>query len=207
MNSKLTQLTQQKSASELQTMSRDSYLWLTKKINGLRNPAAMAKSISLEKSRQIDKHKLPGYSGKFLMGGLYFFMYNPKLKHDLPYYDVFPLVMPLERYADGFLGLNLHYLPIKYRVIFMEKLMPFALYNDEDEIKRMRVTYDILNASRRFREFRPCLKRYLYPHIRSKILAVQPNEWDVAMFLPVHQFKKAQPKEVWQDSINEIRNS
>lgn len=198
MNSKLTQLTQQKSASELQTMSRDSYLWLTKKINGLRNPAAMSKDISLEKSR---------YTRRFLIGGLYFFMYNPKLKHELPYYDVFPLVMPLERYADGFLGLNLHYLPIKYRVIFMEKLMPFALYNDEDEIKRMRVTYDILNASRRFREFRPCLKRYLYPHIRSKILAVQPNEWDVAMFLPVHQFKKAQPKEVWQDSINEIRNS
>jgi hypothetical protein len=47
----------------------------------------------------------------------------------------------------------------------------------------------------------------LYSHIKSRILAVEPNEWDVAMYLPIQQFKKAQPKEVWKDSIEEIRNS
>ena len=40
------------------------------------------------------------------------FVYDPKYKKTLPYYDTFPLVLPLERYSDGFLGLNFHYLPI-----------------------------------------------------------------------------------------------
>ncbi len=34
-----------------------------------------------------------------------------------------------------------------------------------------------------------------------------PDEWDVATYLPVHQFKKQPAKTVWQDSIEEIRNS
>ena len=89
----------------------------------------------------------------------------------------------------------------------MTKLMRFAILNEEDEIIRMRVTYDILNSTRRFREFRPCLKRYLFTHIRSKILLVQPNEWDVAMFLPIQQFKKDTAKNVWRESLTKIRNS
>mgnify|MGYP003346886620 CR=1 FL=1 len=84
-------------------------------------------------------------------------------------------------------------------------ILGLILYNDEDEIKRLRITYDILSASKRFREFKPCLKRYLTSHIQSKILAIQPDEWDVATFLPMHQFKKARPQEVWQDSVNEIK--
>ena len=196
MASKLTILTQQKSAAQLQTLSKDSIRWLNKKVSELRNPYLMSKSIAGEKER---------HTRKFLLGGMYFFFYDPKLKYELPYYDKFPLVIPLERYNDGFLGMNLHYLPIKYRVAFMDKLLDYAIFNEENEIKRLRVTYDLLNATRRFKEFRPCVKRYLMPHIRSKILSVHPEEWDVALFLPVHQFKKAKPQEVWQDSIEEIR--
>jgi len=45
-------------------------------------------------------------------GRLNMFFYDPKFKKTLPYYDTFPLVLPLERYDDGFLGINLHYLPM-----------------------------------------------------------------------------------------------
>ena len=115
------------------------------------------------------------------------------------------MVLILDRDKEGFTGLNLHYLPIRYRVAFLNKLMSYAMYNDEDEIKRLRVTYEILSSSKRFKEFRPCFKRYLYGHVKSKILAIQPNEWEVAVFLPMQQFKKAKPQKVWQESINEIR--
>ena len=138
---------------------------------------------------------------------MYFFFYDPKTKAELPYYDTFPLVLVLERYPDGFLGLNLHYLPVKYRIAFLNKLMPLAVLDDSDEIKRMRVTYDILDASRRYKAFRPCVKKYLYGHFRSKLLTVQPNEWDVATMIPVHQFKKAKPSQVWHESIEQIRNN
>ena len=90
----------------------------------------------------------------------------------------------------------------------MSKLIPYgAARNNQEEVARLHVTYDILEATRTLKEFRPCLKRYLYDHMQSRILAVQPNEWDTALALPIQQFKKATAKEVWADSLNEIRNS
>jgi hypothetical protein len=198
MASKLTTLTQQKNAAELQSLSRESYQWLIRKIAEIRNPSAIPRSIGAEDFR---KNK------RFMLGGLYHFYYDPKGKDDMPYYDKFPLVLALEKYNDGFLGLNLHYLPIKYRVAFLGKLMDFAVLNAENDIKRLRVTYDILNASRRFKEFRPCIKRYLHGHIKSKILAIQPAEWEVAVFLPTQVFKGAKPQEVWKESVDEIKHS
>jgi hypothetical protein len=198
MGSKLTQLAKQRTAAQLQLMSRDSLKWLTKKISELKNPSGIASTINNERFRSLNR---------FHVGGLYFFYYDPKTKKEIPYYDRFPLVLVLERYDDGFLGLNLHYLPLKYRLSFLDKLMDYAVLDGNNDILRMRVSYDILNASKRFREFKPCLKKYLYSHVQSKILAVQPNEWDIAAYLPIHQFKKASVNEVWQDSLNEIRKN
>jgi len=197
MASILTQLAQEKSSGELRTMSNESLKWLMAKIADVRG-VRVAKSISNEKVRQVNK---------FILGGLYCFYYNPKGKTDLPYYDQFPMVLALERYNDGFLGLNFHYLPIKYRVVFLDKLMNFATMGDAGEIMRMRVTYDILTASKRLKLFKPCIKRYLSSHIQSKILTIQPNEWDIAALLPLQQFKGATAPEVWQDSVDELRKN
>jgi hypothetical protein len=163
----------------------------------LKSPSRAAKSISTENDRLVRR---------FNLGGLYYFYYDAKTKETLPYWDAFPLVIMLERYPDGFLGLNLHYLPLSYRINFLDKLLDFAVYTPDNEIKRLRVTYDILSASKRYKEFAPCIKQYLYSQIQSKIVAVQPNEWDIAAFLPVHQFKKARAKTVWQESVEQIRN-
>ena len=197
MASILTQLAQEKSAGELRTMSNESLKWLMAKIADVRG-VRVAKSISNEKVRQVNK---------FILGGLYCFYYNPKGKTDLPYYDQFPMVLALERYNDGFLGLNFHYLPIKYRVVFLDKLMNFAMMGDAGEIMRMRVTYDILTASKRLKLFKPCIKRYISSHIQSKLLTIQPNEWDIAALLPLQQFKGATAPEVWQDSVDELRKN
>lgn len=192
--SKLTTLARQKTAAQLQTASRDSYRWLIKKINELANPTGIASVIARE-----DR------SNRFTNGGLYYFYYDPKGKADLPYYDRFPLVLVLEITADGFLGLNLHYLPIRERIALLDNLMEYADLDKNKDILRMRVSYDILNASKRFKQFKPCLKKYLFGHVQSKILAVQPNEWDVAAFLPIQQFRKATTAEVWQESLEQIR--
>jgi hypothetical protein len=197
MASILTQLAQEKSAGELRTMSNESLKWLMAKIADVRG-VRVAKGISNEKVRQVNK---------FILGGLYCFYYNPKGKMDLPYYDQFPMVLALEKYNDGFLGLNFHYLPIKYRVVFLDKLMNFAMMGDAGEIMRMRVTYDILTASKRLKLFKPCIKRYLSSHIQSKLLTIQPNEWDIAALLPLQQFNGATAPEVGQDSVDELRKN
>ena len=197
MTSKLTQLTEQLATSGIELRSKQSIKWLLDKISDIRNPIAVARDIKGEKYRETRNIKL---------GNLYCFYYDPLGKDDLPYYDKFPLVLVLQKEADGFLGLNLHYLPIKVRALFMDKLMRFAIMKDDDIVK-LRVTYDILSASKRLREFRPCIKRYLTSHIKSKILAIEPHEFEVASFLPLQQFKGAKPTEVWEESIEKIRNS
>lgn len=194
--SRLTKLADERSGLQLDRYSTQSLKWFTSKINNLKNPRVLANQIRKETDRNANR---------FLIGGLYFFYYSAKYDDKLPYWDAFPLVLPLERYGDGFLGMNLHYLPPRIRAGFMDKLMNFAIYGDNDEIKRLRITYDIISASRRYKEFRPCIKRYLYQNIASKMLKVEPNEWETAVFLPVHQFQKAKVNEVWQDSIKEIK--
>ena len=195
--SKLTDLANLRSQQEYQRYSTSSYRWFIDKINNIRNPMALANQIKKETDR---------ITNRFTIGGLYYFYYNAKTANRLEYWDAFPLVIPLERYTDGFLGLNLHYLPVKIRAGFMDKLMDKAVLNPNDDPIRIRISYQILDSTKRYKEFRPCLKRYLYGLIASKILAVQPNEWETAVFLPTHQFQKAKASTVWQDSIDEIKN-
>jgi hypothetical protein len=196
--SKLTELAKEHKATELPMLSKNSLAWLREKIAEIKRPAAIVRDIVQEKSRRTNQLKL---------GRLYAFVYDPKSKDDLPYYDKFPLVLVLEKYPDGFLGLNLHYLPYKYRVAFLTKLVKYAVTDKEDDIVRLRVTYDILNASRRFKEFKPCLKRYLFNHMRSRLLTIQPNEWETATLLPLQMFKGATVNKVWKESVEEIRES
>jgi hypothetical protein len=194
--SKLTILAEQKKTEGLRTMSKDSVTWLREKIDEIKKTSNIASTISRETFRQTNQ---------FRLGMLYCFYYDPKTKADMPYWDKFPMVLVLERYNDGFLGLNLHYLPVKYRVAFLTKLMKFAQLTPDNDIKRMRISYDILQATKRYAEFRPCIKRYLHNHVRSKLLTIQPNEWDVAIMLPLHQFKGAKAQTVWKDSVQEYK--
>ena len=90
------------------------------------------------------------------------------------------------------------------RDLFLDLLLDYAVYNDQDDIRRMRVTYNILASSKRFKAFGPCLKKYLYSHTTSKIIHVEPHEWETALFLPIEQFQKAKKKEVHMDSLHEI---
>ena len=196
MESKLTQLANAR-PSDMQMGSKKSLEWLSQKIAELRGTSNIPAGMSRERFRQVDN---------FRLGKLYCFYYDPKGKESLPYYDRFPMVLAIEKYNDGFLGLNLHYLPFNYRLAFLSKLLKFAVQGEPGEIDRLRVTYDILVASKRLKEFRPCIKRYLAGHIQSKILAIQPNEWDVAAMLPLQQFKGAKAQEVWQESLEQIRN-
>ena len=42
-------------------------------------------------------------------GRMYNFQYDPKTKKQLPYYDRFPLCIPVQPAKKGFHGMNLHY--------------------------------------------------------------------------------------------------
>lgn len=133
-----------------------------------------------------------------LFGNMFFFRYDAKWKDELPYWDKFPLVIPIEFYPDSFLGINLHYVGYEARAILLDKLNAISGNKYLDEHSRVRVTYDLVKESTKFREIQPCLKKYLYSHVKSQFLKVEPTEWDVAIFLPVQQFVGAKPEDIWE---------
>ena len=137
---------------------------------------------------------------KSVLGKMYFYSYDPKWKNDLPWYDTFPLVFPIERYPDGFLGLNFHYLAPKHRAILMDQLKMFANNKKYDETTKLKLTYNMLSGFKKIKRARPTVHRYLDSHIKSKFVLVNADEWEVALFLPVERFKKANKKKVWTHS-------
>jgi hypothetical protein len=137
---------------------------------------------------------------KSVLGKMYFYSYDPKWKDDLPWYDTFPLVFPIERYPDGFLGLNFHYLAPKHRAILMDQLKMFANNKKYDETTKLKLTYNMLKGFTKIKRARPTVHRYLSSKVKSKYVLVNADEWEVALFLPVEKFKKASKKQVWAHS-------
>ena len=134
-------------------------------------------------------------------GKLNMFFYNPKFKKKLPYYDTFPLVLPLETYNDGFLGLNLHYLPIPLRIKLLDRLVDYSNNTQFDESTRIIVDYSKL---KKVKLIQPTIHKYLASQVQSQFRRIDADEFTVATLLPVQRFKKATAKEVWSDSRSMI---
>ena len=81
-------------------------------------------------------------SGKLLQrpsaGRMSMFIYDPKTKQKLPFYDTFPLVLPFELIRGGFIGLNFHYLPYGLRFKLLEQLQQFATNTKFDQSTQLR---------------------------------------------------------------------
>ena len=127
------------------------------------------KYILNEKSDRVgaveeqDANQLRRYA---VQGHLYMFEYKAKMRH-LPYYDRFPLVYVLKATRSEFIGLNLHYLSPKKRIICTKKLMQGRI----DIPKR-------------------CFHKYLQAHVDGLMLDLASSEWDTAILLPTEDFVK-----------------
>ena len=142
--------------------------------------ASIADKISAR--RLMTQGKL---NGRPSVGRLNMFFYDPKYKKTLPYYDTFPLIMPLQAAKGGFYGLNFHYLPFAQRVKFLRQLSKYASDKNFDRNTRYNLTGGIENN----RYFKLCIKHYLFNHVRSSFLNIPANEMAIGIFLPVARFK------------------
>lgn len=135
-----------------------------------------------------------------VIGNMYMFNYSPKTADKLPYYDQFPVIFPYEKTKDGFYGINLHYLPHRYRARLMDMLYTFV-NNDkyDDSTKLQGMSYNTLRGMSNF--FKPCVKRYLNKQVTSRFIHVHPKHWELALFLPLEQFAKESKEKVHEDSL------
>ena len=179
----------------IQARTKESMKWFRTRVSQIKR--VNSKEIQQE-ARQKSRH---------LFGEMYMMFYDPKHKKTLPYYDRFPLVIPFQRAKGGFLGLNLHYLPHGLRAKFLDQLYDTTTNDKYDNTTRFRLTYDILQKVSSNNAFEPCVKHYLSSHIRSKLGVVDAADWEIAIFLPTEQFKKASVAKVYTDSRRIMRQA
>ena len=167
-----------------------------------------------EKVRQLSTKKITpnrvmmgdggmNLTSTLMPGSLYYFYYDPKHKETLPYYDIFPMVFPFDKDKTSFIGLNLHYLPYRERMILFQELMKAASTPEINEIGRnikLRYSWDLIKSFSKLRNAKPCVKRYLFTHVKSPFLFVDPFDWHTAMMLPLQRFQKASKEKVWSES-------
>ena len=179
-----------------QSLAKEGYATGT---NNARNwLRAKVKDLSpTSRALMADRNRLRGNSS---IGKMYFYFSDPKTKDTMPYYDRFPLVIPIESYPDGFLGLNLHYIHPKQRLILLDKLSETATNDKFDSKTKLRVSYSYLAGASKAFEATPCIKRYLFTHIQSRFLEISADEWDIAAMLPVETFVGATTSKVYADS-------
>lgn len=145
-------------------------------------------------------HDQTRLTNKIKVGQLYLFSYTAKHKDTLPYYDMFPLVLPFRPLNDGFIGLNFHYLPYAMRTLLMNRLMQFTNNKLMNENTKIQVSWRLLKGAANHPAVAPCVHRYLYTQVNSRFLTIQANEWSTAIMLPVESFQGATKNKVWADS-------
>jgi len=176
--------------------TKDSQKWFRKKAQELVMPnrKALLKDDALERT------------GRNIRGNMYMYFYDPKFKETLPYYDRFPLTIMIDPAPGGFYGLNLHYLNYPVRARFLDELMNLAPNNVKDTTRLVKLRYDLLQSVKKYKEFKPCFKHYLGKHVVSQFSRVPMTDWEIAIFLPVEQFKKKSKTSIWNESLKIARS-
>lgn len=170
-----------------------------------RDVAQQVKTVNVEKMQGEQPFRLEGSITARSIGKLYSFFYDAKHKDTLPYWDRYPLVFPVEMYSDGFLGINMHYLPPMLRAQLMDSLYNTINNQKYNETTKLTISYKILAGASRFKYFEPCLKRYLTSQVRSKFMYISPKEWDMALMLPTERFVGSTTKNVHAQTSKMVR--
>jgi hypothetical protein len=164
--------------------------WFTNKVRELEMPS---RTKILQDDALTKKSKVQ-------VGDMVMYFYDPKTKETLPYYDRFPLTIVVGPAEGGFYGLNLHYVNPVARARLLNELFKLAPKDLKPNSRLTKLTYDLLNGVRKYKEFEPCFKRYLTGHVKSQMSRVPMTDWETAIYLPIQQFKKKNSRSVWAKS-------
>lgn len=185
---------------ELGQLRNKSVAWFQSQVRDLR-------TVSVKTPQNLMRGDQESKGTRILPGTMIMYIYDPKHKETLPYYDTFPLCLPFKLVPGGFYSLNLHYLPYNLRALLLDRLMQFKTDASLDEKTRLKFSWQLIDGVSKFAAAKPCVKHYLYDHVKTPFKAVHPHDWATAILLPVEKFVGASPQDVWRDSVNIIRKA
>ncbi len=189
----------EKNQYDLKTAVKKSRAWFEQQVLLMTRQQLTPQRVLNGNPEQLVTRVMPGH--------LYMFVYDPKTKAELPYYDRFPLVFPFRKTPDGFIGLNMHYLPYPLRITLLDNLLTYANNQRFDETTRLKYSWALIDGVSKYAAAKPCVKQYLSGHVRTQFRQVESNNWATAMLLPVERFVGASKQEIWSDSRKIIRKN
>ena len=171
---------------------RRSAQWFQDKIKGLKGglrnqfSSTNAAKFYREAETKVNPNLL---KRRAELGDLFCYYYNPKYRTTLPYYDMFPMIMLLSAEKETFLGINFHYLRPKWRAVLLDRVSA-----------KLGSGLPRWSKLRQIRQIAPTIKRYRFDHIMRRVVPIEENEQEIAIFLPTERFKKSAKAKVWADS-------
>ncbi len=156
-------------------------------------------------------------NGRMEAGKIYIFKYDPKTKDELAYYDKNPVILsmgPSQKYQNLDLGINLNYLPLKYKLYVLDMVYKYQI----NAIRRSRAIYkkvilsgktpnpkrDELSSRFWYKVAKKIIKdelkfaiRSYYVDRRSKSIVVSYNKWPEVALLDISDMEKITLKEVY----------
>lgn len=145
------------------------------------------------KIRNLDRVTKGLRANRIFPGSMVTYVYDPKYKDKLKFYDTHPLIVVLDIAKGGWYGANVHYLPPKMRAALF--------YEIEYNRKSMQ---QIASALETNEMTKVCLKRYLFKQVKSTPITIPRDEWEIAIQLPFESFQKESIKNVWRDSRRKL---
>lgn len=176
----------------LDDVAKKSRTWFDQQVLLLGRQRITPQRVLNSDEEQLKSRVFPGF--------MYTFMYDPKHKDTLPYYDRFPLVLPYGTFKGGYIGLNLHYLPYQLRVRLLDNLLLFRNNTKMNETTKIQYSWQMIEGVSRYKLAQPCIKQYLVEQVRSPFRKIDSSDWATAMMLPVERFVGATKEQVWADS-------
>ena len=171
---------------------RRSAQWFQDKIKGLKGglrnqfSSTNAAKFYREAETKVNPNLL---KRRAELGDLFCYYYKPKYMATLPYYDMFPMIMLIGAEKDTFLGINFHYLRPKWRAVLLDRVSA-----------KLGSGLPRWSKLRQIRQIAPTIKRYRFDHIMRRVIPIEENEQEIAIFLPTERFKKSAKAKVWADS-------
>jgi len=117
-----------------------------------------------------------GSSGsKIQLGKMYLYNYAAET---VPFWDQYPLPIIIKKYSDGWLGLNIHYLPPKIREFFIKKVI-IKNYKFLKKGLPAQISYDDIKdvGNLWYKEGIAIIKRYKSSRVKSNLVEIPWTEW------------------------------
>lgn len=202
----LQQLEKRISQKQVDRFSKEAEKWITSQVSSFRGASVGDRIIKDETKNRRNIRGNP--KQPINLGQLVFFIYDAKHKDTLKWWDAAPLTLITSIEKDRMNGINFHIVVPKMRAYIFDILMQITTNKKFDDTTKIRLTYGLIKKMSQLKMLRVCYREYLFSHIRSKLVIIQPKDWNLVIYLNIYRFQKASASTIWseiQTATNQLK--